>query len=228
MGAQRVRKLSAAGAAAAASAVADSPDPKPPVLSKRAQRLAIAFYYYETLDAPPKEEWKQPMGTIYQIRHGLRLSRGQHNTVKRVLENLLQCIEAGVEYDGERKVQKARCRALLQIGTKCARVVADAMERHLGLKKTTKLLNLSRKKRGLDPVGVSAVHGLHLAMQPVITTITDNKQGKDDPDSHWAMARYMFLTQLAIRRGFDVELPCLQVTDGWPPAVLQQGQVMCV
>lgn len=216
---------------------ADSGDPPAaaaPVLSDSAQRVAIAHYFINVLDAPPEEEWSERNGTIWTIRVALGIPSGSHNTVLQTLKDVTACAESGQVYTGQRKVGRRRVRALLQVGTPCAKVVANCMERGLGLKRTTVLLNFSRKKRGLLPVGVSAVYGLHLAMKPVVTAIVDNKQGKTDPDTHWSQARHGFSTQMAIRRGFQVELPCLPVIDGRqtqgpvPAAVVAPGRRVLV
>jgi len=186
---------------------ADSGDPAtaPPVLPESARRLAIAHYFLEVMDAPPEEEWSERQGTVWCIRMALKIPSGSHSSVLRVLQDVTRCAEEGVVYTGERKA-KRRAQALLQVGTPCAKVVANCMERGLGLRRTTVLLNFSRQRRKLLPVGVSSVYGLHLAMKPVVTSITDNKQGKTDPDTHWSRGRHAFFTQLAIRRGFlDVE-----------------------
>ena len=159
------------------------------VLPEEAKRLAIAVFYIEELNAPPKSEWTEHKGTVYDIySHFSWLSQNNHDTILMVLTDVNWCAAHGVEYDGKRKQDKPRCRALLQIGTEEANITARAMERHLGLRIAHRMVSLYRESKGAEPVGISAVYGLHLALKPVVTAIEASKQGKTDVESHWALA----------------------------------------
>ena len=191
-------------------------------LGPKARRLAVASVFVDVLGAPPKEEWRQDFGTVWQIAKLLRRPKGSYGSILRVLRELQRCALAGQEYTGERARDLSHARALLQIDSPDAAVMADAMERGLGLSKATAAVNTARVRRGLDPVGRSAVYSLHLRCKPVVTAIELCKQGKTDPYSHWAVARYAWVTQLLLRLGeSDVRLPCLPVIDG----VQTQGPV---
>ena len=184
------------------------------LLPVEAQRLRIAYYYLDDLGAPPEDEWKQYQGTIYDIYTGVSgLGQNNYNMIVATLKELHRCAKAGVEYTGKTKSRAFRASAVLKLGSTDARIVADAMERHMGLRKTHFLLCISRRKRKLPWVGLSAVYSLHLALKPVVTPIEDCKQGKTDRGAFWSVARHMFTTQYCIRRGFDVQLPCLLVRE---------------
>ena len=73
------------------------------MLPKEFRHMAIAEYYMEELDAPPKEDWCTFKGTIYDIYTGLSwLSHNNHKTIKMVLKDLTACFEAGVIYTGKK------------------------------------------------------------------------------------------------------------------------------
>eukprot|EP01046_Picozoa_sp_COSAG06_P044010 COSAG06_NODE_5860_length_3241_cov_9.433164_2_plen_781_part_01 len=203
------------------------------LLGEKARRLQIAIYFLEECDAPAREEWKVRKGTVYDIYSNIRgLGQNDRGTILMVLNDLLTCAEAGVEYTGERKITITGRPPLLELGSEDARIVARAMEKGLGLRKTHFLLSQSRHSRKLEWVGLSAVYGLHLRLKPVVTMIEDCKQGKSDPDSHWAMARDASLTQLALRLGHELwsetgvrRLPCLRVRAQGPAPVLHESPV---
>eukprot|EP01049_Picozoa_sp_SAG25_P000557 SAG25_NODE_20_length_23237_cov_58.179229_10_plen_82_part_00 len=66
------------------------------LLGEKAQRLAIAYFYLATLGAPPKEDWTEKKGTIYEIYTGLHMSKGSSGTIKTVLTDLHKCAAAGI------------------------------------------------------------------------------------------------------------------------------------
>ena len=91
--------------------------------------------------------------------------------------------------------------ALIQLGTADQQLVADCMEADLGLSLTMEMVNIMRRERGDILVSRNAVFSAHKRMQPVVTKIGLMKQGKKDPTTNWARARYRYVTQILIRIG---------------------------
>ena len=137
-------------------------------------------------------------GTIYDIYTGLGLNPNNHGKILRVLIDVNTCAELGIEYTGEAPgVEKVGRPSLLQVKSKDARVLADAMEQHLGLSMAHRLI-CNRRIKEMGPqgwVGMSAVYGLHKKLKPVVTPIEKCKQGKTYPRAHWSVAREVPIIQ---------------------------------
>lgn len=93
-----------------------------------------------------------------------------------------------------------------------AQIIADYMEDGYGLRQTTAQVNSYHEQQADDDswvrVGVSAVYGCYLALDPVVTAVEDMKQGKHDPDATWSKASFNWVTYLMVRFGqlSDAEL----------------------
>ena len=126
---------------------------------------------------------------------------GSRDVVRRVLVDVVECHKARVQYNPARKVGSGGHNKIITLGSIEEQMVADHMERGLGLTQTTNLINLHRQESGLEEVGRSAVYSAHLRLDPVETPISDAKQGTFDEESPWAKARLMWVLQLLIRFG---------------------------
>ena len=174
------------------------------------------MYWSEGLDAPPLKTWKGHDGIVTTIIRELNMSPGSRNTVLRTLSTAWECYKQGVIYDGSRKPTGRKDCMITDLKSLDACIVADCMEQGMGLTQTMHMVNVNRGTRidvetGLPPpdLGRSAVYYTYLAMQPFITTILKSKQGSTDPESAWAIARYVWVTQLGLRLGIIklAELP---------------------
>ena len=52
-------------------------------LGPKARRLAVASVFVDVLGAPPKEEWRQDFGTVWQIAKLLRRPKGSYGSILR-------------------------------------------------------------------------------------------------------------------------------------------------
>jgi hypothetical protein len=156
-----------------------------------------------------------------------------------VLEDVTACLKAGLDYDG-RRTQKARARAEIPTDSYQAQIIAACMEDDFSLQQTVAEVNLYRElhnrdgspvvvggKSDMQHVGLSAVYSCYNAMDKIESAVLDLKQGKDDPNSAWAKARYNWITFLMVsfRQLSDAELD-VQFPDGRPawadPTIVKQ------
>ena len=75
------------------------PNPMEPkkekLLCKRSTWLAIAMYYTDVLNTPPKIKWIGQNGTIATIARTLKISKGSSRMISKVLNNVTDCLERG-------------------------------------------------------------------------------------------------------------------------------------
>ncbi|PWA02863.1 hypothetical protein BB558_000979 [Smittium angustum] len=77
----------------------------------------------------------------------------------------------------------------------------DSMERFLGLRKTTVLINQCCAANQKILLGISAAHSLLLRLNLTVSSIFAFKQGNNDLESPWAKSRLKWVIQLSIRLG---------------------------
>ena len=90
---------------------------------------------------------------------------------------------------------------LILVGSVEAEMIADIKEEGLSLLVAMHQVNKYRRTKGLGHVGWSAVRSAYIRMCSVVTKIMPCAQGSTDPESLWAKARLLWVTQLALRFG---------------------------
>lgn len=87
----------------------------------------------------------KPVHFTLHIHHmQLKLDQGQRNTVARTLKNAYECHKHGIPYDGTRKSTIRRV-PFIKLGSIESGLIADGMERNMGLSFRTAMTNEYRK-----------------------------------------------------------------------------------
>ena len=72
------------------------------VLCTKSNKLGVAFYYLNALDAAEEDTWKGKGGIIYKILDMFKIQgKGYYIWVKTILINMRECILKNVEYTGQ-------------------------------------------------------------------------------------------------------------------------------
>ena len=179
------------------------PYPKEPkkgkLLCERSTRLAIAKYYTDVLDTPPKFKWIGQNGTIATIARTLKISKGSSRMILNVLNDVTACLEEGLEYDGSRKqIDVVRETRKLKAGSLDEQLIADWMEDGLGYRLTTMLLNSHRQQQGLPLVGLKSIYNAINRLSPRFSRIDKKPQTAENLDL-WSEARMNWVSHLLIR-----------------------------
>ncbi|KAF0720392.1 hypothetical protein AaE_010326, partial [Aphanomyces astaci] len=114
--------------------------PPPMVVSDKARRVAWGIYFIDALGAPPSSEWTERLGTVYTSMQQFKVPRGSRDSVLNVLEDVRDCCEQGVEYDGSGS-QYGGLNKTIALHTCKSQIVADCMELGMGLTETTHMVN---------------------------------------------------------------------------------------
>ena len=87
-------------------------------------------------------------GTISRIRKDLKMTRQQGRMIGRVLEEVLEKIQGGEQYDGTYNQSKKGWKIIIQPGLKEEQLIATYMEQHCGFRMTTYIVNEHRTDKG--------------------------------------------------------------------------------
>lgn len=183
------------------------------VITDAMRRHAIAFHYLRVLNAPEPDEWKGKGGTISTVLKALKLHNNSYRTVERVLKKVWDALCVGMPYNDERSNKGGRT-CTIKNGSFEQQMIADCIERGLGMTETTYLVNSHLKEDGvLIPLSRSAVYSAHLAMKPKTEAIKKASQGDSliDPTDPKAIkfmqARYNWIRHLLVRFGLKLDCP---------------------
>ena len=181
--------------------LADISNAEVPRLSAQNRRITIGGYYIEVLGAPDPKEWSGRDGTIATIIREFKMPSGSTAIVNAILDNVLECTQMGVEYNGACSPGSGGHNKCIELNSAETQIIADAIEGGLGLQQVTPLVNEYRASVGKVHVGMSAVHSAVERLQPIVTTISAAKQGSTDANSEWAKAWLNLALQEAIQVG---------------------------
>eukprot|EP01045_Picozoa_sp_COSAG04_P015981 COSAG04_NODE_1302_length_7312_cov_2.782289_5_plen_439_part_00 len=175
-------------------------------ITKEANRhLAWAFYFADTLGAPAEEHWDGRGGTVSQIAEMFHVKMGSRGSIRSVLVDVTECLEAGAEYSGGRSVQP-RAQALISTDSEEANIIADCMEDKMGIRQTAAEVNFWRVHVAQPPrtpeLGVTCVWSCYCALDKEETAVLEISQGKTDPEAPWSKARYCWVTFLLCGRSY--------------------------
>ena len=108
--------------------------------------------------------------------------------LKRHGKKIISYLEKGVKYTGNNGTERKGPTYLL---SSCHEInlLANSMERRLGLRYTTLLINFHRHTKGDNAVSLSTVYLAYKRLQPRITKIQKIQQGTNN-EGKWKEARY--------------------------------------
>ena len=132
--------------------------------------LIIASYFLNILASPDVSTWSTTGGIINKTIKHLVLTRHHQNTVERTWHMVNKCKEIEQEYTGNNCTRHFGQPYLLSNPDK-RNILADAMEKKLGLRYTTHLINCHRHHKVFNAVCNSTVDIAFLRLQPKITRI---------------------------------------------------------
>ena len=92
------------------------------------RRTAIAYYFEAVLGSPAKEEWPS-LGTVSDICVAFKNdTQAFRNTVKLVIETVMQCQDNNVQYTGEGNYEAVGRKPIIKSNSIEAEIIADAIE----------------------------------------------------------------------------------------------------
>ena len=92
------------------------------------RRTAIDYYFEGVLDSPGKEEWPS-LGTVSDICVAFKNdTQAFKNTVKLVIETVMQCQDNNVQYTGEGNYEAVGRKPIIKSNSIEAEIIADAIE----------------------------------------------------------------------------------------------------
>ena len=150
-------------------------------------------------------------------------------------------MEQQIEYGGARS-RGFRAQANLDLDGFEAQIIADCMEDDFSLRQTLAEVNLYREFHDVSgaelmescprDVGFNSVYACYEAMEKIESAVLDAAQGKSDPSSAWAQARFCWITFLmvsfgqlavpALREAFDLTTPDQTLPDWANPDIVTQ------
>ena len=133
--------------------------------------LNIASYFLNILAFPDVSTWSTTGGPINKTIKRLGLTRHHRKTVERTWHMVNKCKEMKTEYTGNNNVTRHLNPPYLLSNLDELNILADLMEKRLGLRNTTQLLNCHRYRNGFDAVCRSTVNLAFLRLQHKITRI---------------------------------------------------------
>ncbi len=187
--------------------------------------VAIFYVYMDVLGAPEKFSWRGPNGACRQIMGLLELPEKQRAIVTHVLEMARKKAVMGVVYAGERAEVKEFSNFMISSGSQDMQIIADSIESGFGLLLTRELLNEHRLQKNLEVVGLNTVWMAYLQLKPVLTPVKKRKQGSNDPNSPWAMARLEHVTQILVRFGAMPSTDKIKSADGSIPSKVDAAKL---
>ena len=116
-------------------------------------RMAVA-YHYSIIDAPPCLEWYENEGAIATIRKAMFLpyTAGNRRKIERVLVECEYCYNNDTVYDGFSRAEKTKKGKDVKLDIQdrfICTLVADNIEKGLGLRKPLSFLNAHLVQQGL-------------------------------------------------------------------------------
>ena len=172
------------------------------VISTMGNKLAIACFYMNALNAPPPELWKGKTGVINRILDVFQIrNRGYYIWVRDILQAVRECIVLDKEYVGQGPTKRRGKAHLLSTHSDEAKILAATMEKGLGIRHATWRVNTYRDRQGLEVVGQTCVFGLFQRLKPTFTAVGKMKTGSNDKTSNWAVCRLKWATQFLIMLG---------------------------
>ena len=156
--------------------------PAPHHLSKLVNKnkilnLNIASYFLNILASPDELTWSTTGGPIKKTIKHLGLTRHHRHKVERKFHMVNKCKEMKQEYTGNNNVTRNLNPPYLLSNLDELNLLADSMEKRLGLSYTTQIINFHIYWNGFDGVRRSTVNLAFLRLQPKITRIRKIQQG---------------------------------------------------
>ena len=174
-------------------ALSEEKRPSPKHLSKLVNKntllnLNIASYFLNILASSDVSTWFTTGGPINKTIKHLALTIHHLKTVERTWHMVNRCRYMEQEYTGNNCTRHLGQPYLLSNPDEL-NILADAMEKKLGLHYTTDLINFHRHHKGFHAVCRSTVHLAFLILQPKRTRIHKIQQGTKN-GGKWKEARH--------------------------------------
>ena len=176
---------------------------------RRLKRAIVARIFVLHLKCPPPDTWNGRGGAIsiarqiWQEKYVDDLVVPKYATFRSQFAGLNSLMEQGQPF--EISGSDARCKngghnKLVKSGSAEEQLIADSMERGLGLTQTMHIVNAWLARNGKDlALGRSAVYSAVQRLNPQVIPVQARPQGSTDPNSDWARARCRLVHQLLRR-----------------------------
>ena len=124
--------------------------------TKEQLNINIASFFLNTLESPNEKTWHDRGGPITKTIHHFSLNKNHRRSVEKTWKTMMSYLEKGVKYTGKNGTKRSGQPYLL---SSCHEInlLANSMERRLGLRYTTRLINCHRHTKGDNAVCLSTV-----------------------------------------------------------------------
>ena len=127
-------------------------------------------------------------GTITQTINQSSLNPNHKRSVEKTWKPMIGYLEKGVKYTGNNEIKNNGIPYLISFSYEI-KLIANSMERCLGLSYTTLLINWRRQKNGDNAVCRSTVNLAYRRPLPKITRVQQIQKGTNN-EGEWKEARY--------------------------------------
>ena len=119
--------------------------------NKQKLNINIASFFLETLASPNKKTWHNRGGPITKTINHFALNPNHRRSVEKTRKTMIGYLEKGVKYTGNNGT-KRKGQSYLISSSHEINLIANSMERCLGLQYTTILINCHRHTNGDNAV----------------------------------------------------------------------------
>ena len=102
------------------------------------------------------------------------------NTVKLVIETVMQCQDNNVQYTGEGNYEAVGRKPIIKSNSIEAEIIADAIESGNSIEMAAYTVNQHREAHDEPSLTYSAVYRCYKRLQPQVKTVKKGKQGSTD------------------------------------------------
>ena len=161
--------------------------------NKQKLNINITSFFLDTLASPNEKTRHDTGGPITKTINHFSLNPNHRRSVEKTWKTMISYLEKGVKYTGNNKTKK-NGRPYLISSSHEINLIANSMERRLGLRYTTLLINFHRHTKGDNAVCRSTVNLAYKRLQPRIKKIQKIQQGTKN-EGKWKEARYRQVKQ---------------------------------
>ena len=144
--------------------------------NKQKININIASFFLETLASPNEKTWHDRGGPITQTINHFSLNPNHRWYVEKTRKIMISFLEKGVKYTGNNGTKRSG-RPYLISSSYEINIIANSMERRLGLRYTNILINCHSQTKGENAVCRSTVNLAYKRLQPKIIKLQKIQQG---------------------------------------------------
>ena len=165
-------------------------------LGKKNLNINISSFFLETLASPNEKTRHDTGGPITQTINQFFLNPNHRRSVEHTWKTMISYLEKGVKYTGNNET-KNHGRTYLISSSSEINLIANSMEKCLGLCYTALLINCHHQTHGDNAVCSYAFNLVYMRLQSKRTRVQKIQQGTNN-EGKWKEARYRQVKQWLI------------------------------